>query len=580
MICNHFWRSLSYLKVNDGFHKLFLSKGFLSYLFLPVLLLGICYSFVIVFHWPVPVIQDEFSYLLMADTFSSGQLFVEPHPMKDFFQTFHVIHNEEAYASKYFPGIGLQLAFGQFLGNPIIGVWLTVALFGCVLYWMISAFIPMRIGFPLALVFSIEYAVFSYMGHTFWGGSLFALAGALTLAGTLQALEKEKFWALWLSGLGVFLMMINRPFEGFFYALPIAGYLFFRKRPNDVFSWFKRLIPWSVCIIAGLLFMAIYNYTITGSALNFPHSHYQNTYTSFAYRFAWDSEPLNDQSIIGTDDTIPRPFKFQKESFLEKREQKKMFFWTFKWYVLKDLVDTYVPLYLTWMLFGLFIRQSSNFRILILLCCLLLVSRIFPLVLSWSSSHAHYSAAWIAPISMLFVFGLKGFLDAGKLNKLLRPLPVVLLLLFAVYYGKGLFLSEPNYWMRQTSYVSNFLVGRNIVQDYLNSGKNPSNDLVMVAYGDRHIWHREWVYNSPDINQQKIVWAHFFNHSVNKELIDYFEGRSVWLVYVNDSLFPSVIKYEELISGNKAKNLMPEILDWAKDTENSWLNLPAMKTVK
>ena len=93
---------------------------------------------------PLPLVHDEFSYLLAADTFANGRLTNPSPPAWEHFETMHVLVTP-TYQSKYPPGQGVMLALGQlFFGHPIWAVWLTTALACMTITWTLLAIVPPR----------------------------------------------------------------------------------------------------------------------------------------------------------------------------------------------------------------------------------------------------------------------------------------------------------------------------------------------------------------------------------------------------------------------------------------------------
>src|SRR5882724_1983752 len=113
-------------------------------------------------HGPMPRINDEFSYLLMSDTFVSVRVANPSPPLPEFFDTFHVLIRP-VYASKYFPVQGVFLALGQKLtGHPAVGLWLSSALACGAAFWMLRAWVGPMWGFLGALIMVLQFGVFSY----------------------------------------------------------------------------------------------------------------------------------------------------------------------------------------------------------------------------------------------------------------------------------------------------------------------------------------------------------------------------------------------------------------------------------
>src|SRR5499433_1481354 len=173
---------------------------------------------------PVPGIHDEFSYLLMGDTFAHGRLSNPPHPLWISLETFH-INFFPRYASMYPPMQGVMLAVGEVLGNPWIGVVLACAAMVAVVYWMLLAWLPARWAMLGGIVVWLKFCVTSYWINSYWGGAIGAAGGALLLGSLGRILRKPRTRDALLFAFGLAILANSRPYEGFLFSLPAGLYL-------------------------------------------------------------------------------------------------------------------------------------------------------------------------------------------------------------------------------------------------------------------------------------------------------------------------------------------------------------------
>jgi hypothetical protein len=58
----------------------------------------------------------------------------------------------------------------------------------------------------------------------------------------------------------------------------------------------------------------------------------------------------------------------------------------------------------------------------------------------------------------------------------------------------------------------------------------PGKQLAIVNYAPSHNVFDEWVYNAPDLDTSKVIWARDMGAAANQQLIGHYNNRSVWLV--------------------------------------------------
>ncbi len=139
----------------------------------------------------------------------------------------------------------------------------------------------------------------------------------------------------------------------------------------------------------------------------------------------------------------------------------------------------------------------------------------------------HYLAALTCLFVLISVVGLQRLsrLKAGPEAAQLILLVCVAQFLF--FYGAN--LSGIDMSQFETWYGLDHGNDRRIAVNRELAGA-PGRQLVFVRYSPQHMFQEEWVWNDADIDASRVVWARDLGADENRKLIDYYPGRTAWLL--------------------------------------------------
>jgi hypothetical protein len=488
---------------------------------------------------PTPQVDDEYSHLLLADTLLHGRLANPTHPMWVHFETVEAIMRP-TYASVYQPTQGMFLAIGRVLtGQPFVGVMLSVAVMCGAICWMLQGYLPPGWAFLGGLLAVTRYGLFTYWADSFMGGAPAAIGGALVMGALVRVRRDFRAFHAVILGIGFAVLANSRPYEGFVLSFLAGVSLLIYLLTDRMLTWrrvFAHFIaPLAIVVVLAGSATGYYFWRTTGNPLRAPYQVIWQTY-GMVPKFVW--QPLRPQ---------------QAAAFRHDAIRDCVYVWELAAYqstrTFKGLLDEWaIRLVLDWTFYlgpilslplfaavatapyGFKWKQlDANTRFL-LLCVPIFAASIAVEVFSYP----HYAAPITCILIALVVLAMR-YLRQQRY----RGMPFGLFLTRAIPVLCALLLV-----LRAAALPLHIPMSPSVLPTMYNAvrGKNPGytigtrlermpgQHLVIVHYTPGSQDWMGWVHNEADIDGAKIVWAWDMGSEKNRELVDYFNGRHIWLV--------------------------------------------------
>ena len=503
--------------VENRFRQLARRKT-LSIVVVGLLVVTLRVSLIPVLGVPAPRWNDEFSYLLAADTFARGRVTNPPHPMWVHFESFHIIQ-QPTYMSMYPPAQGLVLAVGERLGHPWIGQLLVTALMCSALTWMLQGWLPPGWALLGGILAMLRLGILSYWMNGYWSGSVVALGGVLALGALPRVKKYSRVTDAVVLAIGLAILANSRPYEGLVFSLPIAAalaiWIFGKGRPAISVSLGRTVLPIILVLAMTGAGMSYYYWRVTGSPFRMTYQVNRGTYATAPY-FLWQSprpEPTYNHAVM-------RDFyRWELERFegyhtldgaAYRTWDKLVGSWKFYWGPLLTIPLLAFP----WIL------RDKKMRFPIVVGAFFLLGLA---VETWTLPH------YVAPATGLIYLVLLQCMRHLRLWRwrgqpigvaLVRAIPTIACAMVLLRVGAAAARAqiEPA-WPRGN--LDRVAIARQLET-------TPGRHLVIVSYGPHHDVDWEWVYNGADIDDAKIVWARAMSTQEDQELLRYFHERKVW----------------------------------------------------
>jgi hypothetical protein len=478
---------------------------------------------------PYPRIDDEYSYLLMGDTFAHGRLANPTPPSPQHFETFH-INLTPTYHSKYPISQGVVLAIGEVVFHqPWVGIYLSTAVLCGAICWTLQAFLPPGWALLGGLFALCRLALFSYWMNSYWGGSVAAAAGALALGAVVRLFQKKRtarvrtlLTCLFVCSL--LLLANSRPYEGFAFSVPLVIYFAYKLtvgvRTRDL-QLRTTLIPFIAVGLLGAAWMGFYNKSTTGNPFLLPHLLNERVYSPLPL-FFWQ-KPKGELTFH--DPVFQKFYEVTREEY--SYEETKTF---------AGVVSTEASRLVTnWFFYcGLALSFPAIVGILSLWrqgpgrLAIFAAASLSLAVALCTYTMFHYAAPATVTVYLFATEGLRYLWEQRTTGERAFVLAVCFTVLVTSLTRETASAA--------VNAVFTFPDNRRLIEYQLKD--QPGKQLVLVSYDlEHHYPGEELVHNGADLESQKILWGRSKGAGNDSDLCSFYSDRNFWSVTSNDVSF-------------------------------------------
>jgi hypothetical protein len=445
------------------------------------------------------------------------------------FEAFHV-NMWPTYQSMYPPAQALPMTAALMLHVPAWwGVWLTVGLMCGAICWMLQAWMPPQWAFLGGLLCVVRFATFSYWINSYWGGSVSAIGGALVLGALPRIKHSFKARHVLIFALGLVILANSRVYEGFVFSLvpgiSLVVWIFGFGRHKQI--KLNALAPAVCLLIAAGAGMAYYNWRSTGHALLMPYQVNEREY-HITKPFIWQKRnpiPEYRHQVMRTMYVHHELLDYLRRGYGDGLRQIYLvkfqalyyfFFWPF-------LAFSYFAL-----------RRMVRSRRAWILPCTFLVVVVGLMIEQWPPN-PHYAAPAECIMMAIILYGLR-LLYAAKSGKSIvtKSLAQAIVICFCLWTVGSLSgeVLDPYHMMLYADMPPTLDRARLCAQLEAMPGQH----LVIVHNRMSSFGRYDWVYNEPDIEHAKIIWARDMGDARNQELLRFYPNRHTWIVDQDDGI--------------------------------------------